>query len=122
MNRLIGIVILFSFILQTFKGAFVLLDYYANPASFSINCINKSKPNLHCNGKCQVFKKIEKQEQKDQQLPERKTANKLEVIVLEASQLSFKLHLLMPLDLPIHFYQNQLLTGSPKDFFHPPQA
>jgi hypothetical protein len=33
-----------------------------NLESYKASCINKAKPKLNCNGKCQVYKKINKQE------------------------------------------------------------
>jgi len=35
---------------------------------------------MHCNGKCQMMKKLEQQEKKDQQNSERKAENKSELI------------------------------------------
>ena len=62
--------------MQTFNKSFVVYDYYANTASYSKNCINKAKPQLHCNGKCQMMKKLQEQEKKDQQNQEQKSGYK----------------------------------------------
>ncbi len=35
---------------------------------------------MHCNGKCQMMKKLQQQEKSDQGNPERKMENKIEVI------------------------------------------
>jgi hypothetical protein len=37
-----------------------------NIDTYQKNCENKAKPMLHCNGKCQMFKKIKKQEGNNQ--------------------------------------------------------
>ena len=120
-KRIIGTLIFLSFLLQTFKGVFVIADYYANPSAFSINCINKSRPSLHCNGKCQMFQKLQKQEQKDQQLPERRIENKLEIITQEIALPSLKQSTVL-LNHTICHLQSPLLKGNKKDFFHPPQV
>lgn len=43
-----------------------LLSYYANTKAYAEFCINKAKPGLHCNGKCQLAKKIQQEEKKEQ--------------------------------------------------------
>lgn len=43
-----------------------LLSYYANTKAYAEYCINKSRPKLHCNGKCQLAKKIQQEESKEQ--------------------------------------------------------
>jgi hypothetical protein len=39
-----------------------MADYLVNRETYLKNCENKAKPMLHCNGKCQMLKKIKKQE------------------------------------------------------------
>jgi hypothetical protein len=58
----IAILLLTAFIAQTFSRSFALADYLANVEVYKKACVNKAKPMLHCNGKCQMFKKIKKQE------------------------------------------------------------
>lgn len=44
-------------------------------------CENKARPQLHCNGKCQLMKKILEQEKKEQgQAPELKIAAKTDAL------------------------------------------
>jgi hypothetical protein len=66
---------------QSFKGGWVVLNYYTNTVSFAKNCINKAKPKLHCNGKCQLMKKLQQEEKKEQQVPERSFENETTVCV-----------------------------------------
>jgi len=58
--KLIGAIILsFLLLTQTFSKWMVLLDYQVNKEYISQNlCENKSRPMLHCNGKCQLSKKL----------------------------------------------------------------
>ncbi len=56
-----------------------MLNYYVNTASFAKNCINKARPKMQCNGKCQVMKKLQEEEKNDQQMPGRKFANKADL-------------------------------------------
>jgi len=77
-KRIFAITLLLAFAVQMFSKAFIVFDYFANTQSFAKNCINKAKPNMHCNGKCQMMKKLQQQEKKENQAPERKDENKTE--------------------------------------------
>jgi len=58
-KQLTAILLLLAFSAQTFSSPFILLDYYVNTAAYARKCVNKAKPKLQCNGKCQVMKKNE---------------------------------------------------------------
>lgn len=57
------VILLFSsLIAHTFSRSLVLADYLVNLESYKKACVNKAKPMMHCDGKCQMLKKIKKQE------------------------------------------------------------
>ena len=57
------VILLFTALLaQTFSRSLAMADYLVNLETYKKNCVNKAKPKLNCNGKCQVYKKINKQE------------------------------------------------------------
>lgn len=70
---------LLSLLLQTFQVFAIVGEYYLNTSAYAKNCINKARPQMHCNGKCQMMKKIKQEEKKSAQVPE-KSFNKNEVI------------------------------------------
>ncbi len=72
-KQLTVILILFAFLMQTFNRVVIVTQYYTNTAAFAKNCENKAKPQLKCNGKCQMMKKLKQEEKKDQQNSERKS-------------------------------------------------
>ena len=39
-----------------------MADYMVNLEAYKKACVNKARPMMHCNGKCQMFKKMKKQE------------------------------------------------------------
>src|SRR5678815_4709774 len=54
----------------TFNKGIVWLSYKANQDLISKNlCVNKLKPRLHCNGKCQLMKKMAEDQQEDSSVP-----------------------------------------------------
>ena len=79
-KKITATILLLAFVSQTFAGPFIMLDYFVNTAAYAKNCINKARPKMHCNGKCQAMKKIQEQEKKDMQDSQRKAENKLPVL------------------------------------------
>ncbi len=74
--RLVAIVLLVAFAMQTFQKNMIVLDYFANTEAFAQNCENKARPVLKCKGKCQMLKKLQAEEKKEQKNPEHKGENK----------------------------------------------
>jgi hypothetical protein len=122
---IIATLFLIAFLGQTFNRAFIMLDYYTNTAAFAKNCENKARPMMHCNGKCQMMKKIKQEEKKDQENPERKAENKNE-IVLSSKSFAPLLPKLSYLEITTKLQYPQAENGysfNPSNsIFHPPKA
>ena len=119
-RKSIALVLLLVFAASTFSRVFRVADYYVNTAAYSKNCENKARPKLHCNGKCQMMKKLKQDEQKDQQSPDSKSSAKSETL----SSRSFyqqQIHAVEPL---IQQFLHKMAIGKPLDrtipVFHPP--
>lgn len=115
------IVLLCAFAIQSFNRTVIVVNYYTNTNSFAKNCINKAKPKLHCNGKCQLIKKLKQEENKDKQNPERRNDNKDEVLFCSKSQtFQYNSNVSIALYFPmININQTKDIAF---DFFQPPQA
>lgn len=83
--------LLIAFAASTFSRVFVVADYYTNTAMYAKNCVNKARPKLHCNGKCQMMKRLQQEDNKDQQNPDRKMENKGGVDISSRSYFSDQL-------------------------------
>ncbi len=83
-RQLTAALLILAFTGSTFCKSVIVLDYYTNTAAFAKACINKAKLQMHCNGKCQMMKRLEQEEQKDQDNPERKSENKNEIFFANA--------------------------------------
>ena len=120
MFRLItALVLLIAFGAQTFQQAVIVLDYYVNTSAYSKNCENKAIPTMHCNGRCQMMKKLKQQEKQDQQNPERRFNNKNEIFSPN-SFFAFHFHSL-PLQLQEYFFMPvEKLSSRSSGIFHPP--
>ncbi|PZR24619.1 MAG: hypothetical protein DI535_21425 [Citrobacter freundii] len=123
MQRIAALILFVAFLGQTFDQGFCYIGYVINKAEYMRNCENKYRPMLHCDGKCQLMKKIDAQRKKDeQQAPELKLAAKSEAI---SSRSSFLLNAPGIFTDIIREYLTEN-TGKPVDrassFFHPPNC
>jgi hypothetical protein len=114
--------LLLSFLAQTFSKYVLIADYLSNTAAFAQKCVNKDKPSMHCNGKCQLCKKMEQQENPDKQAPERKSGNDKNDPLLIRSGFS---DLAALFSIPASTLRHpDLFAGSPiqmpRAIFHPP--
>lgn len=116
--------ILIAFFGQTFSKNFIEADYYFfNTSSYAKNCENKAKAQMHCNGKCQMMKKIKQEEKKDEQSPDRKAQSKNEIPL--SSNSFFTTITSTPTQKADKFFttiQGSKEIKMPHSVFHPPTA
>lgn len=103
---------------QAFSGAALLGGYYINNTTYLRNCENKTRPQLHCNGRCQLLKKM-KQEKKDEQSPERRASSKEQVLSSKSFFAKAPTIHVYP-DFVFSDQETQLMSGCPSIVFHPP--
>ena len=120
LNRIAIVVLLLAILGQTFSKAFIVTSYYANTDAYAKNCVNKAKPSLNCNGKCQMMKKMKQEENKDKQTPERRNNNE-EVLSSKSFFISVQA---APACILVHAarYTSHFPERRSTDFFHPPQS
>lgn len=68
-NPFVILTLVLPFVLQTMCPAFIVADYYANKKVYMERCENKARLQMHCRGKCQMRKKLEKEKQSEEQNP-----------------------------------------------------
>lgn len=79
-KQIITVFFMLTWICQLSGRYVTILGFYMNQAYIAKNlCVNRNKPQLHCNGKCHLVKKMNEEERKDQQSPDRKMDNSNEV-------------------------------------------
>jgi hypothetical protein len=114
-------ILLLAFMASSFCRAVIVMDYYTNTPVYAKNCENKARPKMHCNGKCQMMKKLQQQDKQDQGNSERKAANKNEVV----SSKSFFTTTFIFQSPPARYYAIPVVqhpVDRVYDFFHPPCA
>lgn len=66
LTKPLSILILFSLFIANCSSLLVFLSFEANHAYISKElCVNKNKPDLHCNGKCYLMKKLKQAQDKE---------------------------------------------------------
>jgi len=68
--------LLLAFAVQTFGRAMIVFDYRLNKTTYLKNCVNKARPMLQCQGKCQLAKKMLEQQQKEEKEQQKKNESK----------------------------------------------
>lgn len=122
-RRTAAFLLLLVFLAQAFSRYLLVADYHVNTSAFAENCINKDRPWMHCNGRCQLCKKLHQQDSnEDKQTPERKSGNNgPENLYSTSSFTDFNALQLVAL---INRQYPELSAGSPinmpRDLFHPP--
>lgn len=121
LKKCIALLLLLAFLVMTFSRAVIVVDFYANQAYIAKNlCENRDKPMMHCCGKCQLHKRLAKEDNKDKDAPERKSENRNEVLFCQKNT--------QGIAAPYIHLNNAaypaFASGSPIDrassFFHPP--
>lgn len=74
-RQIIVSLILVSLLGQSLHRALIVTSYYTNTAAYLKNCINKTKPQLRCKGKCQLKKQLQEENAQDEQQPERRNGH-----------------------------------------------
>lgn len=121
MNRFTAAILLICLSLQCFMQLGIVGWYELNKASITQKfCINKDKPQLHCNGKCHLKKQLEQQDKTQNKDQEKKQTDWVLFIIPNPA------HQLSAISLRntdhISLYSNHYHFRQLKRVFHPPPA
>ncbi len=57
-------------LLQTFSRELLVVDFALNQATITARfCVNKARPQLHCDGKCYFAKQLKRQQERENNAP-----------------------------------------------------
>lgn len=121
--KLIAVFFILSFFTHQFGKLSIVADYYTNTSQYAKNCINKSRPKLHCNGKCQMMKKIQEEEKKEKEDAEKKNENKKDApIYFEQYEVEAKLHSGLKGKNKFQYFNSSIPIDRSCQIFHPPKV
>lgn len=70
MKRVILFLLIASLLVSSAAKTVLLADYLLNYDYIAkVLCINKDKPEMHCNGKCHLAKQLQQQDEQEQKSP-----------------------------------------------------
>jgi hypothetical protein len=70
MARLLAFFLVALMLLQTLGQEVLVVDYQLNKARITqLYCVNKARPQLHCNGKCHLAKQLRKADGTEKKAP-----------------------------------------------------
>lgn len=120
--KIVAVFFILSFFTHQFGKLVILADYYANTSQYAKKCINKSRPKLHCNGKCQMMKKIQEEEKKEKEDAEKKNENKKDApLYFEKDVVKVNLLLDLKGKNKFQYFNSSKPIGRSCQIFHPPQ-
>jgi len=97
-----------------------MADYLVNLEAYKKACVNKSKPMMHCNGKCQMLKKMKKQEGNNDANTPTPKFNESEV-VLSSKSFFPSINVFSSLSHSKYFiYKEDISSNFLGSIFHPP--
>jgi hypothetical protein len=111
-------------LLQTFSREVLVVDFTLNRATITARfCVNKARPQLHCDGKCYFAKKLKQQEERENKAPN-PLKEQLEMLPV-AFQTLVPAAPIRWASTPVGYgpYQSAWVpTNAMQGVFHPPQA
>jgi hypothetical protein len=122
LKQVSAILLFLSLFAQTFNRGFILLQYQLNKSYIVAHlCENRNRPEMKCEGRCYLCKKLKKENKKDDQYPERKIGNSEEGFTFQES-FSFVKKYRLSSSLRYPGFSESLATIYLDRFFHPPQS
>lgn len=120
MTRLVSLLLMSSFLLQSLSKVIILVDYELNKEYITeIFCHNKNKPQLECNGKCHLMKQM-KEDDKKEKAPLNNVKEKFEVQLFCSIQEMLSLNSFVISQFNFHSFQLQKTISPSFSIFHPP--
>lgn len=121
LTRFTAILILCCSVSLNLSGIFVFAGFEMNQNYIAKElCVNKDKPQMHCNGKCYLMKKLKQAEEKEQKQERQSQKIQLQE-ALWVRPFVFKNYEVSKINLHV-----PLCTGMPQSamgsIFHPPQV
>lgn len=71
--------------MQLFSHVIIISDYYLNVSRYAAQCENKAKVAMHCNGMCQMTKKLKEEDKRENQNPEKRIQSQSDLFIANRS-------------------------------------
>lgn len=121
LQRFTAIVLIMSLLTSNVTRLFVYAGFEMNREYIASKlCENRDKPQMHCNGKCYLAKKIKQAEEKEKSQERQAQKNHFqEAFIAQNNRIVFTARLLRVIKLP---YTSSAPQQHAADIFQPPQV
>ena len=99
-----------------------MADYMVNLEAYKKGCVNKSKPMMHCNGKCQMLKKMKQQEGSSEANAPAPKFNQIDLVLSSKSFFPSLQFISSNSRLVYDIYNVDFESNNLGSIFHPPGA
>lgn len=124
LKPIVSLILLAAFVLQVSGKLIVIADYAINKEYVAkMLCVNKNKPQMHCNGKCHMMKQLKAQDKKEQS-PANPFKELKDFQPLYGNEINIKLSAVTDSNClkSTFIYSSLFSTQHLHSVFHPPQA
>jgi len=112
--------LLISFLLQSFNQTLVLTGFYFNQDYIAkTQCENRYRPQLNCNGKCILAKKLKEADNNNRQNQDKNIEQTLQLFY-SSSFIDDLINNFLAVNRKYALYSNSLIEGFRLPIFHPP--
>ncbi|HTR31933.1 MAG TPA: hypothetical protein VMH27_21820 [Puia sp.] len=116
-----AILLLLAFGASSFSKAVIVVNFYANQDYIAKNlCENRDRPIMHCCGRCQLRKRLNREADQDKNNAEQRADNKQEVLYFDESTTVLAPQARNYVDFPYSRYFDGDPIDRAADIFHPP--
>lgn len=123
-KKRIALALALVFLLQVFSSVFIYADFIINNEYIAtVLCINKEKPELHCDGKCYLKMQLGKDESKKQSEGKIAKENNVVQFIYEPYATGISFQFAPVVERKASFYYHEISTQELSlAIFHPPQV
>ncbi len=123
MKKIIAIVIVISIFLHSCSQLLILANYLANKDYISKNlCENRNKPQLHCNGKCCLKKKLDADSKQKSTNSQTQKEQEVQTLFCNDLKISIPTNYYTNVQMEFNIYKFILKTSYLVSVFHPPSV
>ena len=122
MRRIAVISVTLSILLSSLGQTAIYVHYLLNKNYYeTVLCVNKGRPELHCNGKCKLSRELREQSEKEQDFPAL-VLKKYETVPCYPSTIAYSFVVLGEKKTYTTFYYLDKPQEVTHSVFHPPSA
>ncbi|HEY4798797.1 MAG TPA: hypothetical protein VII99_06935 [Bacteroidia bacterium] len=122
MKKVIAIVLAAGILFQSFSKVIIFFNYEVNKDFIAQNlCVNRNKPQMHCNGLCHLKKQFAKAEKQEESVPFQNMKDKNEIQFFSFCKIPAT-NSIFNCEIVFADYSFYLTSNPHSSVFHPPSA